>query len=142
MNVFINTHNRIELLGRILSVREFSPGKAANITIAVKNGVDKKGQPRPDMKIDVKSFTPSSYNICSVGSLVTIVGHINAGSYKKDDKVIFTTDLVADYIEFLESKDLVDRRNFIKEFARKETAVGTEGEDLDEDPDDDGEMAE
>ena len=38
------------------------------------------------------------------GSQVAIIGHIQTGSYEKDGKKIFTTDVIANSIKFLDSK--------------------------------------
>ena len=38
------------------------------------------------------------------GHKVAVIGHIHTGSYEKDGQRIFTTDVIVDAIEFLESK--------------------------------------
>ena len=41
---------------------------------------------------------------CHKGSKLLIVGHVQTGSYEKDDKKIYRTDLVVDRLEFLDKK--------------------------------------
>lgn len=38
------------------------------------------------------------------GSKVAIMGHIQTGSYEKDGQKVFTVDIIANQIEFLDSK--------------------------------------
>lgn len=43
-------------------------------------------------------------NWCHKGTKLIIEGHIQTGSYEKDGKKVYTTDIVCDRIEFAESK--------------------------------------
>ena len=38
------------------------------------------------------------------GSKIAIMGHIQSGSYEKDGQKVFTVDIIANQIEFLDSK--------------------------------------
>lgn len=42
------------------------------------------------------------------GSKILVEGHIQTGSYEKDGKKIYTTDVAVEKIEFLESKKKTD----------------------------------
>lgn len=42
---------------------------------------------------------------CKKGTKLIICGHIQTGSYEKDGRRVYTTDLVTDEIEFAESKN-------------------------------------
>lgn len=108
------SNNRLELLGRISSVKEYSEGKAANVSLAVDNGKDADGNAREASFIQLKSFTPATYNALKTGMLVQVIGHIAPSKYVKDDKPVYNTDLVADYIVFLESKETVVAREAAK----------------------------
>lgn len=114
MKINVFTNNRLELQGRISKINEYSAGKAANVTLAIDNGKDKDGNDRPTSFIQTKSFTPSCYNELKVGMKVRIHGHIAPGSYQKGTETIYTQDIVADFIEFLESKAAVDAREAAK----------------------------
>ena len=70
------TNNHVELEGRISKVKEYSPGKAANVTIAVDNGKDAEGSDRPTSFVQTKCFAPATYGGLKVGMLVRLFGHI------------------------------------------------------------------
>lgn len=115
MKIYTFTNNNLQLQGRISNVREYSEGKAANITIAVDNGKDTEGVQKDASFIQLKSFTPSSYNQLKKGMLVRIYGHIATGKYKNGEDTVYTTDLVADFVDFLESKAVIDAREAMRE---------------------------
>lgn len=114
MKISKYTNNSLELMGRVAAINEYSKDKAANVTLAVDNGVDKDGAPKKPSYIQLKSFTPASYNATKVGMKVKVYGHIAPNNYEKDGQQVYDTDLVADYIEFLESKATVDAREAAK----------------------------
>ena len=41
---------------------------------------------------------------CSKGSMIGVQGRIQTGSYEKEGQKVYTTDIMADRIEFLEKK--------------------------------------
>lgn len=108
------TNNQLQLQGRVASVKEYSAGKAANVTLAIDNGKDKDGNQRDPQYIQLKSFTPASYNAVKVGMKVRVYGHVAPNKYDKNGETVYDTDLVADYIDFLESKATVDAREAAK----------------------------
>lgn len=111
MRINMFTNNRLELEGRIAAVKEYSPGKAANVTIAVDNGKDKNGDAKKASFIQLKSFTKDVYSLLETGMKVHIYGHIATTEYETKDGVKkYGTDLIADCIEFLESKSVVNSR--------------------------------
>lgn len=114
MKISAFTNNSLQLQGRVSAVREYSKDRAANVTIAVDNGKDKGGVQREPSFIQLKSFTPASYNNVQVGMKVRIYGHIATSRYEKDGETVYNTDLIADYIDFLESKAVVDARAAVK----------------------------
>ena len=56
------------------------------------------------MFIQTKSFTPAAYANVKVGMKIKIYGHITPSKYTKDGETIYQQDIIADYIEYLESK--------------------------------------
>lgn len=114
MKINTYTNNSLKLSGRIAAINEYSKDKAANVTVAVDNGVDKDGAPKKPSYIQLKSFTPACYNAAKVGMLVDVYGHVTTNSYEKDGETKYNTDLVADFIEFRESKATVDAREAAK----------------------------
>ncbi len=111
MQIKTQSHDRLELEGRIADVHEYSKDKAANVTIAIDNGVDKDGAQREPSYIQLKSFTPKSYNALKKGMKIRTYGHVGTNKYTDKDGVErYNTDLIADYVEFLESKATGDAR--------------------------------
>lgn len=110
MKYSINPYNTLQLQGNIVKVQEYSANKAASITIAVNNGKDKDGNERTPLFIQLKSFTPASYNAIKVGMKVRVYGHIQPNRYEKNGETIYSTDLIAEFIDFLESKAAVEAR--------------------------------
>lgn len=100
-------------MGRVSEIREYSPGKAANITIAIEN----EGSQNIPVFIQTKSFTPAAYANVKVGMKIKIYGHITPSKYTKDGETIYQQDIIADYIEYLESKSVVDAREAQKSSA-------------------------
>ena len=96
--------NRVILTGR-LTRDPAERGTAIKFTLAV----DKYsgGEKSADF-VDVVTFGKTSDLVkeyLSKGSKVLVEGRINTGSYtNKDGKKVYTTDVIADRIEFLESK--------------------------------------
>jgi len=110
MKIDFYTNNMLQMQGRIASVKEYSAGKAANINLAIDNGRDKDGNERAPIFIQLKSFTPASYNAVKVGMKVRVYGHIQPSRYEKNGETVYEQDLVADFVEFLESRAVVEER--------------------------------
>ncbi len=100
-----NSSNMFQMQGRIVSVTEYSTGKAANVNMAVDNGCD-----REPLFIQLKSFRPSMYNTLKVGMKVRVYGHIHPNRYEKNGQMIYQTNPVADHIEMLEARAVVEER--------------------------------
>ncbi len=114
MRINSYTNNSLMLQGRIAAVNEYAAGKACSLTIAVDNGKDRDGNNRESSFIPVKSFVPSCYNHIHVGMKVQVYGHVSQNRYEKDGQTIFATDIIADYIEFLESRAVIEAREQAK----------------------------
>lgn len=123
-----DTSNETVFQGRITNVKEYSKDKAANITIAVENKT-KDGKTKT-LNIQTKSFSPAMYNNTKTGMLVRLYGHVSPSSYEKNGKTIYTQDLITDYIEFLESKFVVDAREAAKTANKSISASDVTDDDL------------
>lgn len=44
------------------------------------------------------------HQYCRKGHKIGIIGHIQTGSYERDGKRVYTTDVIVDELEFIESK--------------------------------------
>ena len=103
--------NKAFLIGRLTRDPElrYSSSNTAvvNFTIAIdRQYTNKDGQRETDF-IRVVAYNKQAENIkkfITKGSLVAVDGRIQTGSYEKDGQRVYTTDVVADNVQFLESK--------------------------------------
>lgn len=103
--------NRVVLIGRLTKdpeLRQSQGGKSiCSFTLAVDRRTKNEGQPSADF-IRCKAFGKTADNLAkymSKGSLIAIGGSIQTGSYtNQQGQKIYTTDVLAQEIVFLESK--------------------------------------
>lgn len=103
--------NRVELIGRLtrdVDFRETESVKLARFAIAIDRGKDKDGKDRGADFPPVVCFG-SLANVASKylhkGSNVGVEGHIQTGSYEKDGQKVYTVEIIADKLEFLDPKE-------------------------------------
>lgn len=104
--------NKVVLVGRLtrdVDYRELQNGSAvAKFTVAVDDGWgDAKKTYFPSVVVWGKSATSCS-SYLHKGSQVGIVGKLATGSYEKDGRKVYTTDVVADVVggvTFLDSRN-------------------------------------
>ncbi len=111
--------NRVMLIGRLTTKPELryttSNIPFTRFAIAVdRNFSSRDGQRETDF-INIIVWRKQAENVCNFldkGRLVAIDGRIQTGSYDdKDGNKRYTTDVVADNVQFLESKNQVQSRN-------------------------------
>ena len=98
--------NKVFITGRIANDIDvkYTPTQTAALNLIV--AVD-----RPDKKTDfprVTVFGKQAENcalLTEKGKRIGVEAHIQTGSYQKDGKTVYTTDIIADRIEFLEFKE-------------------------------------
>lgn len=113
--------NSVNLIGRLTKDPELryteSQMAVARFSIAINRGKDKNGQDKGADFINIVVFGKQAENCekyTSKGKMLAVSGHIQTGSYEnKDGKKVYTTDVVADKVQFIEWKD--------KETATEET---------------------
>ena len=103
--------NRVELIGRLtrdVDFRETESVKLARFAIAIDRGKDKDGKDRGADFPPIVCFG-SLANVASKylhkGSNVGVEGHIQTGSYEKDGQKVYTVEIIADKLEFLDPKE-------------------------------------
>ena len=109
--------NRVELIGRITRDPELrytgSNIATTRFTLAVNRPfTGQNGEQGTDF-INIVVWRKQAENVkkyCSKGSLVAVEGRIQTGSYEKDGQRVYTTDVVADSVQFLESKAQSENR--------------------------------
>lgn len=96
--------NNVVLIGRLTrdpELRWSNDLAVARFSVAVdRNGKD-KGTDFPSIVVFGKQ-AENCEKYLAKGRKVAIQGHIQTGSYEKDGRKIYTTDVVADRVEFLE----------------------------------------
>jgi len=104
--------NKIILVGHLTKdpILTFAAGTGTAIckfTIAVNRRFKREGQPTADF-LQVIQFSKggeATANYMTKGSLVSVSGSVQTGSYtNKDDIKVYTTDVLADEVNFLDSK--------------------------------------
>ena len=108
--------NSVTLIGRLTKDPEVRYGAESQsaycrFTIAIDRGKDRNGE---DMGADFPSivcFGKTAENcerFLKKGRLVGIQGRIRTGKYEKNGQTVYTTDIYADRVEFLEWGDRPD----------------------------------
>ena len=103
--------NKVCLIGRITKDPELrytsSNIPSVRFTLAVNRTFQNQNGEREADFINIVAWRNQAENVkkyVSKGSLVAVEGRIQTGSYEKDGQRIYTTDVVADNVQFLESK--------------------------------------
>ena len=103
--------NRVELIGRITRDPELrytgSNIATTRFTLAVNRPFQSQNGEQGTDFINIVVWRKQAENVkkyCTKGSLVAVEGRIQTGSYEKDGQRVFTTDVVADSVQFLETK--------------------------------------
>ena len=103
--------NRVELIGRITRDPELrytsSNVATTRFTLAVNRPFQSQNGETGTDFINIVVWRKQAENVkkfVSKGSLVAIEGRIQTGSYEKDGQRIYTTDVVADSVQFLETR--------------------------------------
>lgn len=102
--------NNVVLIGRLTRDPEVrytdSQMAVARFSLAINRGKDKDGNDRGADFPNIVVFGKQAENCekyLAKGRLVGIQGHIQTGSYTdKDNRKVYTTDVVADRVKFLE----------------------------------------
>ena len=109
--------NSVNIIGRLTKDPEVrytqDQTAVATFTVAINRGKDKNGEDRGADFPRVVAYGRTAENCeryLAKGRLVGIQGRIQTGSYtNKDGATVYTTDVVADRVEFLEWGDRNDR---------------------------------
>ena len=103
--------NRVELIGRLTRDPELrytsSNIATARFTLAVNRPFQSQNGENSTDFINIVVWRKQAENVkkyVSKGSLVSVEVRIQTGNYEKDGQRIYTTDVVADSVQFLESK--------------------------------------
>ena len=114
--------NSIQIIGRITKdpeIRYNQQGTAVGqFSVAIDRGKDKDGNDRGADYPNVTCFGKTAELVekwCYKGQLVGVTGRLQTGSYEKDGKKVYTTDVVADRVEFLSRRERPQQQEQIPE---------------------------
>lgn len=102
--------NNVTLIGRLTKDPEIRQGNTAvaNFTLAIDRPVRQGEEKKTDFP-RIVAFGKTAENcerFLAKGRLVGVQGRIQTGSYKdRDGRTVYTTDVIADRVEFLEWGD-------------------------------------
>ena len=109
--------NRVELIGRITRDPELrytsSNIATTRFTLAVNRPFQGQNGEQGTDFINIVVWRKQAENVkkyVTKGSLVAVEGRIQTGSYEKDGQRIYTTDVVADSVQFLETRSQSQNR--------------------------------
>ena len=109
--------NKVCLIGRITKDPElrYTSSNIASVrfTLAVNRTFQNQNGEREADFINCVAWRNQAENMkkyVTKGSLVAVEGRIQTGSYERDGQRIYTTDVVADNVQFLESKSQSQNR--------------------------------
>lgn len=109
--------NKVMLIGRITKDPELrytsSNIPSVRFTLAVNRPFENQNGERETDFINIVVWRKQAENVkkyVSKGSLVAVEGRIQTGSYEKEGQRVYTTDVVADNVQFLESKSQSQNR--------------------------------
>lgn len=128
--------NCVTLVGRLTRDPELREGttSVARFSVAIDRGKDKDGNDRgtdfPGIVVFGKQ-AESCARYLEKGRQVAIQGRIQTGSYEKDGKKIYTTDVVADRVEFLGGRQEGDPHPYDRVNKGVPAPVATLPEDVD-----------
>lgn len=117
--------NSVLLIGRLTKdpeVRESVNNACCRFNLAISKGKDKNGTEMVDYP-SVVCFGKTADNCrkyLSKGSQVGVIGSIHTGSYEKDGKKVYTTDVLAERVEFLSKQDKAEKGEQIEGFTKLE----------------------
>ena len=106
--------NQVILMGRVtkdLEPRTTPSGMATvRFNIAIDRGRDKEGNSRGADFPNIVAFGKTAEGIAKYtgkGLRVAVIGRIQTGSYERDGQTVYTTDVIADRVKYIDWKDNV-----------------------------------
>lgn len=105
--------NQVSMIGRLTKDPDVkyaagSQTAIARFTVAINRGKDKDGNDRGADFPSVICFGKTAELVeryLGKGRLVGVTGRIQTGKYEKEERTVYTTDVVADRVEFLDWPD-------------------------------------
>lgn len=103
--------NKVVLVGNMVrdpDVNQMANGKSrARFTVAINRNYKNKDGKRDADFIDCTAFDSRADFVAKwfrKGKPIGVIGHIQTGKYEKDGRTVYTTDVIADDVEFVGTK--------------------------------------
>lgn len=133
--------NSVNIIGRLTKDPEIRYARdqmaVATFTVAINRGKDRNGEDRGADFPRVTVFGRTAENcerFLAKGRLVGVQGRIQTGSYEhKDGYTVYTTDIIADRVDFLEYRDKDDGGDERQSQGRSQRSSRQEAADRDMD---------
>ena len=103
----LNTNNIVILEGRISQLHEYAAGKAMKVNIAMDA---EESDNKNTLYLQTQCFMPKIFANLTIGLLVRMYCHLSPNKRTKDGVVLYEPDVIVDYIDYEESKALVEAR--------------------------------
>lgn len=104
--------NTVCLMGRVVRTPELRNTQSGMATvrfnIAVDRGRDKEGKDKGADFPNIVAFGKTAESIAKYtgkGLRVAVMGRIQTGSYDRDGQTVYTTDVIADRVKYIDWKD-------------------------------------
>lgn len=101
--------NNVNLIGRLTSDPKITYGGATNTAISKFNvAVNRDGKDKGADFINCVAFGKTAElmeKYCAKGQMIAVSGSISTGSYEKDGRKIYTTEVLTSRIEFLSKSE-------------------------------------
>ena len=99
--------NKVILIGRLTRDPEARTSQGGEPVARFTLAVDRRGRERAADFIGCVAFGKTAESVGQYlrkGSRVGVCGRIQTGSYERDGRKVYTTDVIADEVEFLETR--------------------------------------
>ena len=103
--------NRVILIGRLTRDPEARTSQGGEPVARFTLAVDRRGRERAADFIGCVAFGKTAESVGQYlrkGSRVGVCGRIQTGSYERDGRKVYTTDVIADEVEFLEIRGVAE----------------------------------
>lgn len=107
--------NSVYLVGRLTKDVTAEPTSTGTARARFSMAVDRHNAAKEADFPTVTIFGKTAENVaryCPKGSLIAVIGHITTGSYEKDGRKIYTTDIIGDRVEFLNTRPQSEQPDF------------------------------
>ena len=100
--------NSVQIIGRITKDLELKYTQSGKAVVKFSLAVNRTYNREETDYLIVVAWGKTAENLCNYmgkGSQIGVVGRIQTGSYEKDGRKVYTTEIIANEVEFLDSRN-------------------------------------